>query len=73
MQVLEDTAPATGNYLTMGSVLLAPTSIGSLKLNTSNVWDQPIIDTAFMSTEYDRYVMQTGKLVLDPLRLALKC
>lgn len=57
----------------MGSVLLAPSSIGSLTLNTSNVWDQPIIDTAFMTTEYDRYVMQTGKPIRTPISTFSQC
>lgn len=47
----------------MGSVLLAPTSAGSVQLHTNNVWDDPIIDTAFLSTAYDRYIMETGKLI----------
>lgn len=44
----------------MGSVLLSPTSVGSIKLATSNIWDSPIIDTAFMSTAFDRYAMEVA-------------
>lgn len=60
LRVVEDSAPTTGNYVVMGSVLLAPTSVGSLTLASASAWDLPNIDTGFLSTAYDRYVMEAG-------------
>ncbi|KAF8318213.1 alcohol oxidase [Clavulina sp. PMI_390] len=60
LRVNEDLIQGFGNYITMGSVLLAPTARGSITLATSSMWDQPIIDPAFLSTKADRYLMDVG-------------
>ncbi|KAF8304370.1 aryl-alcohol oxidase-like protein [Clavulina sp. PMI_390] len=60
LRVNEPSTPTTGNYMTVGSVLLAPLSVGSVTLNTANIWDQPIIDPGFLSNPADRYIMDSA-------------
>jgi hypothetical protein len=60
LQVLEDSTPTTGNYVVMGTVVVSPKSVGSVTLATASAWDYPIIDTKFMSTASDKYIMGAG-------------
>ncbi|KAK7054494.1 hypothetical protein VNI00_003692 [Paramarasmius palmivorus] len=45
--------PSSGNFLTVVSAVISPTSRGSLKLSSSNPFDPPLIDYALYSTNYD--------------------
>ncbi|KAF8318210.1 aryl-alcohol-oxidase from pleurotus Eryingii [Clavulina sp. PMI_390] len=60
LKVNEASTPSTGNYVTMGSVLLSPQSVGSITLNTASMWDQPIIDPAFLANAGDRYILDAA-------------
>ncbi|KAK7054492.1 hypothetical protein VNI00_003690 [Paramarasmius palmivorus] len=45
--------PETGNFMTVLTAVVSPTSRGSLKLNTTNPFDSPLIDYAVYSTDFD--------------------
>ncbi|KZV60855.1 GMC oxidoreductase [Peniophora sp. CONT] len=49
----ESAAPTTGNFMSVAVVLVAPTSRGSLVLNSASPFDAPLIDPAFLSTDMD--------------------
>ncbi|EJF61540.1 aryl-alcohol oxidase-like protein [Dichomitus squalens LYAD-421 SS1] len=49
--------PPTGHFLTVFSAVVAPTSVGSIKLASSDPFDNPLIDPGFFSTEFDTLVM----------------
>lgn len=79
-QVLTTTSQTTGSFLesvvlyaaapydgsTIGSSLIGfmPTSRGTVKLNTTNPVDAPIIDPQYYTTNVDRYAMRTGMRAL---------
>ncbi|KZS95161.1 aryl-alcohol oxidase-like protein [Sistotremastrum niveocremeum HHB9708] len=46
-------APATGAFTTLAQVVVAPASRGSITLSSSSPFDFPIIDPAFLTSEYD--------------------
>ncbi|KAB5566260.1 aryl-alcohol-oxidase from pleurotus Eryingii [Coniochaeta sp. 2T2.1] len=53
--------PPTGNFMTLLNCVLTPTSSGSVTLNSStDPFDHPVIDPAFLSTEFDRRLMVAG-------------
>ncbi|KAJ7665039.1 alcohol oxidase [Mycena polygramma] len=54
------TPPAPGNYLSFGIVVLTPTSRGSLRLNSSDPFVQPLIDPAFLNSDFDVFTMREG-------------
>ncbi|KAJ7016683.1 aryl-alcohol oxidase [Mycena alexandri] len=43
----------TGNFLSMPATLLTPTSRGSIRLNTTDPFTQPLIDVASLTTDFD--------------------
>ncbi|KAK7054489.1 hypothetical protein VNI00_003687 [Paramarasmius palmivorus] len=45
--------PDTGNYISVLTAVVSPTSRGSLKLASSDPFDQPLIDYALYSTDFD--------------------
>ncbi|KDQ32751.1 hypothetical protein PLEOSDRAFT_1031974 [Pleurotus ostreatus PC15] len=49
--------PTSGGFLSITPIVVSPTSRGYVRLNTSNPFDQPLIDPAFLSTDYDVAVM----------------
>lgn len=62
----------------MGSIHIAPTSRGEIKLKTASIWDAPLMDPKYLSTENDRKAMLAGLRLtlrlskLDPLRQYIK-
>ncbi|KAF9870427.1 UPF0187 domain membrane protein [Colletotrichum karsti] len=45
---------ASGDQLSLGVVVLAPTSLGSVTLNSSDTSDNPVVDVGWFTTESDR-------------------
>ncbi|KAJ7745961.1 alcohol oxidase [Mycena olivaceomarginata] len=44
---------ATGNFMTLGMVVLNPTSRGSVTLQSNNPFDPPLIDLGLLKTDFD--------------------
>ncbi|KAJ6457961.1 aryl-alcohol oxidase precursor [Mycena sanguinolenta] len=55
-----DTPPATGGFMTIVACLTAPSSRGNLTLNTTNIFDQPIINPNMLATDFDLQAMITA-------------
>ncbi|KAL4066946.1 hypothetical protein J3A83DRAFT_4260864 [Scleroderma citrinum] len=55
-----------GNGYMLVPVLLRPTSVGTIRLQSSDPWDNPLIDPNYLSTRHDMDVMVRG------VRLAYK-
>ncbi|KAG6810139.1 hypothetical protein H0H93_015160, partial [Arthromyces matolae] len=51
-------APATGNFMGLGTVVLSATSRGSITLRSNNPFDPPIIDPALLKTQFDKVTMR---------------
>ncbi|KAF9003105.1 pyranose dehydrogenase [Cyathus striatus] len=49
-----------GPHLGGGIVLVTPTSRGSVKLNTSNPFDAPLIDPGFLTSKFDILALKEG-------------
>ncbi|KAG6836065.1 hypothetical protein H0H93_011816 [Arthromyces matolae] len=49
-----------GHYLTFVNLAVAPSSRGTISLNTTNPFDQPLINPAYLSTEFDRLAMRAS-------------
>ncbi|KAF7373991.1 GMC oxidoreductase [Mycena sanguinolenta] len=47
------TTPTTGNWMSVSIVLQSPTSRGSVNLTSSNAFDHPAIDPAYLQTSFD--------------------
>jgi len=47
------TAPTAGNWMSVSIVLQSPTSRGSLNLTSSNAFDHPDINPAYLQTSFD--------------------
>ncbi|KIK58969.1 hypothetical protein GYMLUDRAFT_44990 [Collybiopsis luxurians FD-317 M1] len=52
------TPPATGNYFSLGVVLVSPTSRGSMTINSTNPFAPPLIDPEFLSSPFDIAAMR---------------
>jgi choline dehydrogenase-like flavoprotein len=50
--------PPTGNFLSVTTILLSPSSRGSIKLRSKNPFDTPIIDPALLKTSSDKLAMR---------------
>ncbi|KAF8192528.1 hypothetical protein BJ912DRAFT_1095103 [Pholiota molesta] len=50
--------PATGSFFTIVTVLVNPTSRGTVKIRSTNPFDKPIIDPRFLTTDFDVAVMR---------------
>ncbi|KAG6807805.1 hypothetical protein H0H92_006363, partial [Tricholoma furcatifolium] len=48
----------TNHYLTFVNVVVSPESRGNVTLNTSNPFDDPLIDPGLMASPYDLYAMR---------------
>ncbi|KAG6813051.1 hypothetical protein H0H92_014323 [Tricholoma furcatifolium] len=53
-------APTTGNFLGLGTVVLSPTSRGSVTLQSNNPFDAPLIDPALLKTDFDKAIMRAA-------------
>ncbi|KAH9030465.1 aryl-alcohol-oxidase from pleurotus Eryingii [Lactarius hengduanensis] len=49
--------PATGHYMVIATNLISPSSRGSVTLNSSDPFEFPIIDPAFLSTDFDIFAI----------------
>ncbi|KAJ7436219.1 alcohol oxidase [Mycena latifolia] len=47
------TPPPTGNYYTMSTAVVSPTSRGSITLNSSNPFDPPLISPNLLASQFD--------------------
>ncbi|KAH6896383.1 hypothetical protein BKA70DRAFT_754273 [Coprinopsis sp. MPI-PUGE-AT-0042] len=50
--------PATGSFFTIISALISPTSRGSVTLASNSVFDAPLIDPKFVTTEFDKVCLR---------------
>ncbi|KAF9482458.1 alcohol oxidase [Pholiota conissans] len=50
--------PATGSFFTIVTVLVNPTSRGTVKIRSTNPFDKPIIDPQFLTTDFDLVAMR---------------
>ncbi|KAF8194628.1 hypothetical protein BJ912DRAFT_1141461 [Pholiota molesta] len=65
------TRPPTGSFVTFVSVLISPTSRGTIKIKSANPFDKPIIDPRYLTTDFDVFAMRetvksVKRLVAEP-------
>ncbi|KAF7361571.1 GMC oxidoreductase [Mycena sanguinolenta] len=48
-------AGATGNFMSVGMIVLTPTSRGSITLQSNNPFDPPLIDPGLLLTDFDLF------------------
>ncbi|KAF7357759.1 L-sorbose 1-dehydrogenase [Mycena venus] len=53
-----DAPPPTGNFISITPALVSPTSRGSVTINSSNPFADPIIDPNFLGSEIDFFIMR---------------
>ncbi|KAF8075357.1 aryl-alcohol oxidase precursor [Lyophyllum atratum] len=51
-------APPAGNFIILTTVVVAPSSRGSIKLKSNNPFDAPIIDPGLLKTDFDKLIMR---------------
>src|ERR1700712_3505933 len=51
-------AVESGYWMTVGTVVVSPSSRGTITLNSSNPLDYPIINPNLLGTEFDKTVMR---------------
>ena len=49
--------PATGHFVTISLSVVSPSSRGSIRLNSSNPFDFPVINPNFFNTTFDQFAM----------------
>ncbi|KZT22397.1 GMC oxidoreductase [Neolentinus lepideus HHB14362 ss-1] len=49
-------SPSTGNYMTIFSNVISPVARGTVTINTTNPFAQPVIDPNLLGTDFDIYV-----------------
>ncbi|KAJ7099698.1 aryl-alcohol oxidase-like protein [Mycena epipterygia] len=52
--------PPEGNFVSVGATLLTPTSRGTVQLNNSDPFTQPIIDLGCLTTDFDIVALREG-------------
>ncbi|KAK0450398.1 aryl-alcohol oxidase [Desarmillaria tabescens] len=52
--------PPEGHFMTMSVTLNTPTSRGSIELNTTDGFDQPLIDFGALATDFDIFALKEG-------------
>ncbi|KAK7040117.1 hypothetical protein VNI00_009922 [Paramarasmius palmivorus] len=50
--------PPTGNFLTVGTAVVSPTSNGAITINSTNALDDPVIDFNLLTSEFDIFTMR---------------
>ncbi|ESK96771.1 aryl-alcohol oxidase [Moniliophthora roreri MCA 2997] len=50
--------PETGNFMTISTAVVSPTARGSLRLNSNDPFDSPIINPNLLGTDFDIAVMK---------------
>lgn len=53
---------ATGNYITILAALVSPTSFGTVTINSTNIYDHPVIDVNYYATNDDQHIAVQGLL-----------
>ncbi|KAF7440154.1 hypothetical protein PC9H_000498 [Pleurotus ostreatus] len=51
---------ASGNFFSIGTAVVSPTSRGWLRLKSANPFDPPLINPAFLDTEFDVFAMRSA-------------
>ncbi|KAF8060844.1 pyranose dehydrogenase [Lyophyllum atratum] len=49
-----------GDFMTLGQIVVTPTSRGNITLETSNPFDNPRIDPGLLGSEFDRFAMRAA-------------
>ncbi|KAJ7586283.1 hypothetical protein C8J56DRAFT_1165363 [Mycena floridula] len=49
---------ASGNFITVGTIVVSPASRGSITLNSSSPLDHPIIDLNLLGSDFDLFVLR---------------
>ncbi|ESK82977.1 aryl-alcohol oxidase [Moniliophthora roreri MCA 2997] len=60
------TPPSTGSYFTLATLIVSPASRGTVTLNSSNPFADPLVDPAYFSSEFDLRAMR------EAVRLAVE-
>ncbi|KAF8267895.1 hypothetical protein EI94DRAFT_1801113 [Lactarius quietus] len=55
-----ESPPSTGHYIALATILITPTSRGSITLASANPFDAPNIDPAFLSSNFDIFTIREG-------------
>ncbi|KAI9435481.1 aryl-alcohol-oxidase from pleurotus Eryingii [Lactarius indigo] len=50
--------PSTGHFMTIATIVLTPTSRGSITLTSANPFDSPYIDPALLNSDFDIFTMR---------------
>ncbi|KAG6853037.1 hypothetical protein C0991_007330 [Blastosporella zonata] len=50
--------PPQGNFLVLTTIVVSPSSRGSIKLRSNNPFDAPLIDPGLLSTDFDKLAMR---------------
>ncbi|KAI0717830.1 aryl-alcohol-oxidase from pleurotus Eryingii [Cerioporus squamosus] len=53
-------APSSGNFLTVNTVVVSPSSSGSVTLASADPFDPPLIDPNFLNSTFDIYALRTA-------------
>ncbi|KAF8329359.1 uncharacterized protein EI90DRAFT_2924149 [Cantharellus anzutake] len=53
--------PPGKSFMAISTLLLTPSARGSVKLNSSNPFDAPLIDLALLTKDLDIHIIKTGK------------
>ncbi|KAG6883452.1 hypothetical protein C0993_006066 [Termitomyces sp. T159_Od127] len=50
--------PSQGNFLALTTIVVSPSSRGSIKLRSNNPFDAPLIDPALLKSDFDKVAMR---------------
>ncbi|KAG6908850.1 hypothetical protein DXG01_003016 [Tephrocybe rancida] len=50
--------PMQGHFISIGTTVVSPTARGSVSLNSTDPFEQPLIDPAYLATEFDIFAMR---------------
>ncbi|KAG6917039.1 hypothetical protein DXG01_004091 [Tephrocybe rancida] len=50
--------PPQGNFIVLTTIVVSPSSRGSIKLQSNNPFDAPLIDPGLLKTDFDKLVMR---------------
>ncbi|KAJ3783856.1 aryl-alcohol oxidase-like protein [Lentinula aff. detonsa] len=56
--------PATGHYLSLGTVVVSPASRGSVTINSSNPFAPPLIDPGYLTSAFDVAAMRQALQIM---------
>ncbi|KAF5392191.1 hypothetical protein D9757_001527 [Collybiopsis confluens] len=58
------TPPPTGHYFQLGTVVVSPASRGSVTINSTNPFDPPLIDPAYLTSPFDIAAMREAEHIM---------